>query len=89
MQLLLAKPGLDRLSSMYPGPPSHKVLRTSPFARCDKVHLHYAMELIRDTNHSNKQLCKATNTMTDLFYHMVTAHQSGPEMMAYVAILTK
>lgn len=49
------------------------------------------MELmpLQDTNYSNKQLCKAANTMTDLFYHVATGHQSSPEMMAYMAILTK
>lgn len=55
------------------------------------MYLHCAMEFmpLHDKKQSNKQLCKAANTMTDLFYHVVAAHQSRPEMMAYTAIFTK
>ena len=48
---------------------------------------------LHNANHSDIQLYKAANT-TVIFYHVVTAHQSSPEMMAglrkaYMAILTK
>lgn len=81
---------------MYPGLPSRKALRTSPFARCDEgvSTLRNGITPLRDANHSDVQLYKAANTMTGVFYHVVTAHQSGPEMMAglrkaYMAVLNK
>lgn len=62
-----------------------------PLLGVTRVYLHYAMGLmpLHNTNHSNEQLCKAANKMTDLFYQVVTAHQSSPETMAFMAILKK
>lgn len=81
---------------MYPGPPSQEALRTSPFAQCDKgvSTLCNGKMPLHNANHIDVQLHKAANTMTDIFYHVVTVHQSSPEMMAglrkaYMAILTK
>lgn len=71
-------------------------MRTSPFARCHEgvATLYEGIMPLHDANHSDVQLYKAANTMTDIFYRVVTARQSNPKMMAglrraYMALLTK
>ena len=87
-------PGLYRLCCMYSHPPSQEALRTSPFARCDKGAATLCNRMpLHNANHSDVQFFKAANTTTDIFYHLVAAHQASPEMTAgcskaYIAILT-